>query len=92
METLTQDQIKAVIDWMNEWEQLKNTVIPIRFEEDWIKQLNLINFEKPPIGLKPKWIHDKQRQTEIMAAINRYLEVDKTPPKEWVIEFASYCS
>jgi len=26
-----------------------------------------------------------------MAAISRYLEVGKTPPKEWAIEFASYC-
>jgi len=47
--------------------------------------------EKPPLGLKPKQIHDHQRQGEIMAAIARYLEVGKTPPKEWVIEFASYC-
>ncbi len=41
MKTLTQDQIDAVIDWMNNWEQLENTAIPIRFKEDWIKQLNL---------------------------------------------------
>lgn len=94
--TLTQDQIIAVIAWMNTWEQLKDTAIPIRFKEDWVKQLNLASVsyskvEKPPLGLKPKWIHDKQRQGEIMAAINRYLEAGKSPPKEWAIEFDSYC-
>ena len=97
MKALTQDQIDAVVDWMNNWEQLEGTAIPIRFKEDWTKQLNSAivsysKFEKPPLGLKPKWIHDQQRQREIMAAIARYLEVGKRPPKEWAIEFASYCS
>jgi len=41
MKTLTQDQIDAVIDWMNNWEQLEGTAIPLRFKEDWTKQLNL---------------------------------------------------
>lgn len=64
--------------------------------EDANKALNIAivshsKVEKPPLGLKPKWIHDQQRQGEIMAAIARYLEVGKTPPKEWAIEFASYC-
>lgn len=31
---LTKEQIQAVVDWMNEWDQLKNTSIPIRFKED----------------------------------------------------------
>jgi hypothetical protein len=95
MSNLTEDQINAVIDWMNNWEQLKDTVIPIRFKEDWTKQLNLADVNhsifKPPLGLKPKFIHDQHRQSEIMAAIARYLDVGKTPPKEWAIEFASYC-
>ena len=30
-------------------------------------------------------------QGEIMAAMAKYLEAGKTPPKEWAIEFASYC-
>lgn len=30
----TTDQIETVIDWMNTWEQLKDTAIPIRFKED----------------------------------------------------------
>jgi len=34
METLTEDQIKAIITWMNSWEQLRDTAIPIRFNEE----------------------------------------------------------
>ena len=41
METLTEKQIDAVIDWMNNWQQLKDTAIPIRFKEDCSKHLNL---------------------------------------------------
>jgi len=96
MDTLTQTQIDIVIDWMNNWDQLKNTSIPLRFKEDWTKQLNLAiashsKVDKPPLGLMPKRIHDQHRQGEIMSAITRYLEVGKTPPKEWALEFASYC-
>jgi len=35
----TPDQIETVIDWMNTWEQLKDTVIPIRFKEDFANKL-----------------------------------------------------
>lgn len=31
---LNDTQIQAVIDWMNRWQQLKDTAIPIRFKED----------------------------------------------------------
>ena len=34
MSQLSEEQIQAVIDWMNTWEQLRGTAIPIRFEED----------------------------------------------------------
>lgn len=33
---LTIAQIDVVIEWMNSWEQLRGTVIPIRFKEDFI--------------------------------------------------------
>lgn len=32
--SLNQNQIEEVIEWLNTWDQLKNTVIPIRFKED----------------------------------------------------------
>ncbi len=31
---LNQEQIDLVIEWMNTWEQLKDTAIPLRFKED----------------------------------------------------------
>ena len=34
MQQLTNEQIKAIIEWLNSWEQLKDTAIPLRFKED----------------------------------------------------------
>ena len=42
--------------------------------------------EKHPIGLKPKWLHDQQRQIEIMDAMMRYLKANKKIPQEWMDE------
>lgn len=39
MENLTDQQIEAVMCWMETWEQLKDTAIPIRFKEDFTGQL-----------------------------------------------------
>jgi len=36
---LTPAQIEAVVDWMNTWEQLKDTAIPLRFKEDFTKHV-----------------------------------------------------
>jgi len=33
MEKLTKDQIDNIVTWLNDWDQLKNTSIPIRFKE-----------------------------------------------------------
>lgn len=38
MKTLTRQQIETVYKWLTEWEQLKGTVIPLRFKEDFNKQ------------------------------------------------------
>lgn len=41
---------------------------------------------KPPIGLKPRYLHDMMRFREIAAAMKRY-SVSKLPvPQEWVEE------
>jgi DNA-directed RNA polymerase subunit RPC12/RpoP len=42
--------------------------------------------KKPPIGLKPKNIHDQERALEILAAMTRYVEANKTIPEAWVYE------
>lgn len=41
MEELTEEQIKEVVDWLNTWDEIKNTVIPMRFKESFRKQLML---------------------------------------------------
>lgn len=38
-ETLSQKQIESVISWMNTWEQLRDTAIPLRFKEDFKNKL-----------------------------------------------------
>ena len=43
MKNLTKEQIQGVINWMNEYEMLENTHIPIRFKEHFGKHLNIQN-------------------------------------------------
>lgn len=44
------------------------------------------SYNKPPLGLEPRRIHDYQRVKDIVAAMNRYIEADKVIPTEWVEE------
>lgn len=46
---------------------------------------------KPIIGLKPKYIHDEERRVEIFEAMQRYAEVQKPIPIEWVVELKILC-
>ena len=41
---------------------------------------------KPPLGLKPKFIHDAQRVREILEAMTRYSEANYPIPIEWIEE------
>jgi len=45
MMKLKAEQIDEVVRWMNTWEQLKDTAIPIRFREYYSEQLH-----KPDVG------------------------------------------
>ncbi len=47
--------------------------------------------KRPTLGLKPKYIHDEQRKTEIEDAIKRFLDDGKSVPKEWIEEYNNYC-
>ena len=40
----------------------------------------------PPLGLKPRKIHDRDRMNEIISAIERYSEASMPIPKEWTYE------
>jgi hypothetical protein len=42
--------------------------------------------EKPPIGLKPRSIHNQERGLEISAAVHRYIAANKPVPREWLLE------
>lgn len=41
---------------------------------------------KPPLGLKPKYIHDKARVKEILDAMERYSYQRFPIPIEWIEE------
>lgn len=43
--------------------------------------------EKPPIGLTPRRIHNRQRLTAIEEAMDRYIKVSKPIPAEWIGEY-----
>lgn len=42
--------------------------------------------EKPPLGLRPKFVANLCRIEEISAAMQRYADVDKPIPIEWIDE------
>ena len=43
--------------------------------------------ERPPIGLRPKWIADGDRLTEVREALLRYLEALEPIPPGWIEEY-----
>lgn len=42
--------------------------------------------DKPPIGVKPRYLHDEEHMAELEGAIERYLAAGATPKKEWLEE------
>ncbi|GED35004.1 hypothetical protein P9G84_31905 [Brevibacillus centrosporus] len=42
---------------------------------------------KPPLGLMPRKIWEEKRLDEVVSAIARYLNVNRTIPREWVEEY-----
>lgn len=44
-------------------------------------------FTKPPLGVKPKYIHDEERAEDISEAIVRYLNARLPLPYEWIREY-----
>jgi len=69
-------QIEKVIEWMNTWEQLKDTAIPIRFKEDFTnKKFEFKGFDSKNYRFSPK------------GKIGDKLKVEKILPKEDVDTF-----
>lgn len=50
--------------------------------KDWFEPIA----EKPPLGLKPIWVHHEERLQEIKDAIKRYDDAKKDVPAEWINE------
>lgn len=48
-----------------------------------IVKVSLSKLERPPLGLKPRWLHEEHRIQEIEAAMVRYSTEEKEIPKEW---------
>ena len=42
--------------------------------------------KKPPIGIKPRFIHDSDRMEEIIEAMERYSIAEIPIPVEWIVE------
>ncbi len=42
---------------------------------------------KPPIGLRPKWVSDKERLNEVRSAIVRYYDAELKIPIKWIEEY-----
>lgn len=52
--------------------------------------VNIKAIEKPPIGLRPKYIADEQRHNEVKEAIHRYINNNRPIPAEWIEEYNSF--
>jgi hypothetical protein len=48
---------------------------------------NVIEIERPPLGLTPRWIWDEHRMKEIKKAMKRYTIKGKRIPQEWTNEY-----
>lgn len=56
---LTKQQLDAQVDWLNTWDQLRNTAIPIRFYETFSKNLDLsagTDKNHPFHNKHPRWL------------------------------------
>ncbi|WP_312107590.1 hypothetical protein [Lachnoclostridium sp.] len=51
------------------------------------KELISKQVNKPPLGIKPKWLHNQIRLNDIIKAIRRYINAGLEIPIEWVEEY-----
>jgi hypothetical protein len=45
-----------------------------------------VTVSRPPLGLKPRFIHDEQRHCDVVLAIQRYRDAGLDVPVEWYEE------
>lgn len=46
----------------------------------------------PPLGLKPRYVHDSERLKDIISAMERYSKVSKPIPGVWIDELKDLIS
>jgi DNA-directed RNA polymerase subunit RPC12/RpoP len=44
-------------------------------------------YNKPPLGIEPRWIHDGRRRDILINAFYRYITAGKEIPSEWLAEY-----
>ena len=68
---------------------IKDNSIQCEYGIDYIEELNAPKLmkNKPPLGLKPRFIVEQARIGEIRMAMNRYIDEFKTIPLEWIFEY-----
>ena len=99
MEELNQIKIHNFFSWMAKYcQHIDNIDNPLTdennlefFRRKIKEQFNFdicetMDIKKPPLGLKPRWIHDWERMVEITEAIERYVHAGKAIPKDWISE------
>ena len=42
--------------------------------------------ERPPIGVRPRYVHDQSRLSELFQAVLRYMTSGCAIPQEWIEE------
>lgn len=52
-----------------------------------VGEVQNIEFNRPPLGIVPKYIWQDKRRSEIIQAICRYLNVNLPVPVEWIEEY-----
>lgn len=48
--------------------------------------------QRPPLGLKPAWVHKRERMREILEAMERYINASpcgQKMPQEWFDELSA---
>lgn len=69
--------------WIN-WSEFRSTSFPKRREMMREDLNNLSDNPRPPLGIKPRYIHDEERFSEIWEAMKR--RSFKDCPSEWYEE------
>lgn len=44
-------------------------------------------YKKPPLGVKPRWLHDEERLKDLGGAIYRYLNEQYPITLDWIKEY-----